>query len=583
LNQRAQLAADHADKTYVRAILRRMGPALGALVGCGLGFLLMQQITTRAFDGLEARQVAQDADRIRISLDGQARLLTAFGATNAVWDDTFEDIAAGDHARFAVDFPPDFSHRMFDLDGILGVGVDGRLLVGGYSTDAATFATPSPQLRDPALLRRMYDPSGKPGSARCGIVSAEATYLFCGLGAFAGSGEGRPSGGLVLLKRLSAQRLQMLSTDVNLAVAVVEHPRDGSVAQPRVTSLLGPLDVRTSVLGADRIALNASIATVDGQTLVLESVQSRPIHAAATGTAQKLFALIAVATLLLVILMTWSTRRAVRRRVRPLRHTTEQIVTSGNHELRVDSAGDDDIAALGRAIDAMLDTISSRDRLLQTGQEERQRELRHTHEEQRAAERQVQQDAQNLVTETSVIVSEQLTGVSARAATVGDAAGQIDERVRDARTAAAHLLSNNNDASHAVGTLHDSLRKVDEVARFIGVIARQTNLLALNATIEAARAGVAGRGFAVVAGEVKSLAASTAESTETITATLDELNSHVTAVVEIMAIMSAAITTIDHTTTDAQTMTTEQAATVAALTAEVATAIDRLGVLSSNR
>jgi methyl-accepting chemotaxis protein len=279
--------------------------------------------------------------------------------------------------------------------------------------------------------------------------------------------------------------------------------------------------------------------------------------------------------------MTWSTRRAVRRRVRPLRHTTEQIIASGDHDLRVGGTGQDDIAALGRAIDTMLDTISNRDRLLRTEQEQRRRELEESHEQQRSAEREVQRQARQLVDETSDLVARQLDDVSARAATVGEAAGRIDGQVRHARTAAGLLLTNNVEASQAVGTLHESLRKVDEVARFIGGIARQTNLLALNATIEAARAGEAGQGFGVVAGEVKTLAATTAESTETISSTLDELNERVAAVVDIMTTMSATITAIDYTTADAQTMTTEQAAVVADLTRQVAAATERLEGLAT--
>jgi methyl-accepting chemotaxis protein len=557
-------------------MVRRFGPVLGALLGCGAGFLVLQQVTTGAFDGLEARQVAQDADRIRIGLDGQARLLTTFGATNAVWDNTYLEVKNADRAAFAEDFPADAQHKASDLDGVLGVSIDGDLVVGGYTSDAPDFGTPAPRLTDPALLRRLYDPAGKPGAARCGIVSAEAMYLFCGLATYPSSGEGSASGGLVLLKRLSADRLAALSADIDLTTRVVAQPRAGGVTQPAVTSILGTVAVRTSVLGGDSIALDASIPTVDGRTLVLESVQERPIHAAATSTAGKLFVLIAVATVLLVVLLTWSTRRAVRRRVRPLRQTTEQIVASGDHALRIGATGDDDIAGLGRAIDTMLDTISSRDRLLQAEQEQRRRDLQETHERQSAAEREIQDQAEQLVTETSTVVAEQLADVFARAGAVGEAAAHIDDRVRAARTAAGHLLSNNSAASQAIGTLHGSLQRVDEVARFIGGIAKQTNLLALNATIEAARAGTAGRGFAVVANEVKTLAATTAESTETITATLGELNDHVTAVVEIMTTMSATITDMDHTTADAQTMTTGQAVTVAGLTAQVTAAVDRL-------
>src|SRR6202023_2187394 len=52
---------------------------------------------------------------------------------------------------------------------------------------------------------------------------------------------------------------------------------------------------------------------------------------------------------------------------------------------------------------------------------------------------------------------------------------------------------------------------------------RKTNLLALNATIEAARAGEAGKGFAVVAGEVKALAAQTANATKEIAQQISSL------------------------------------------------------------
>ncbi|MFI7598039.1 methyl-accepting chemotaxis protein [Actinoplanes sp. NPDC049681] len=564
----------------MRGKFRRFVPAVAALIGCAGAFLFMQQVTTGAFDGLEARQVAQDADRIRSGLDTQARLLTTFGATNAVWDDTYQDIANRDKEAFVEDFPPDAEESAGNYDAILGVDLDGRLVAGGM-TGGAAFVAPPDGLTDPQVLSRLYDPAADAGAARCGIVSADFMYLFCGLGAFPNDGEGRPSGGLVLLQRLSPERMKLFSADINLPTVVAKQRRGDADVQKPVTSLVGAVDVRTSVLSADRIALDASIKTADGAELVLESVRARPIHAAATATAGKLFAFIAVATLLIVALMTWSGRRAVRRRVRPLRQTTEQIVTSGNYDLRVGVTGNDDIAALGRTIDAMLDTISSRDRLLESEQQERRRELQETHERQTAAEREAQEHARQLVDETSSFVARQLAGVSEQAAAVGAAAGRIDERVRDARVAAGHLLENNTEASRAVGTLHDSLRKVDEVARFIGGIARQTNLLALNATIEAARAGAAGQGFAVVANEVKTLAGTTAESTETISATLDELNRHVTAVVEIMTTMSTTIAAIDHTTANAQRMTEEQEAVVADLTARVADAGERLEALVS--
>ncbi len=83
-----------------------------------------------------------------------------------------------------------------------------------------------------------------------------------------------------------------------------------------------------------------------------------------------------------------------------------------------------------------------------------------------------------------------------------------------------------NICEQAVGQAQKSSEKMNELSlsavdigkiiETIEEISEQTNLLALNATIEAARAGDAGKGFAVVAGEIKELAAKTAESTKEI-------------------------------------------------------------------
>jgi methyl-accepting chemotaxis protein len=101
-------------------------------------------------------------------------------------------------------------------------------------------------------------------------------------------------------------------------------------------------------------------------------------------------------------------------------------------------------------------------------------------------------------------------------------AGSRDILTRALGTMAA--LSRSAASFHAeVQALGTELQQINRVAADIAQIAQQTNLLALNATIEAARAGDAGRGFAVVAGEVKALAATTAQATEKIQRTVATL------------------------------------------------------------
>ncbi len=131
------------------------------------------------------------------------------------------------------------------------------------------------------------------------------------------------------------------------------------------------------------------------------------------------------------------------------------------------------------------------------------------------------------------------TGSNEQAASLEETAASIEEITSAIKSTAekANVMSNlasqaqqganegmklTNKTANAMNEINTSTTAIADAITVIDQIAFQTNILSLNAAVEAATAGEAGKGFAVVAGEVRNLAARSAEAANEIKALVEQ-------------------------------------------------------------
>ena len=263
-------------------------------------------------------------------------------------------------------------------------------------------------------------------------------------------------------------------------------------------------------------------------------------------------AVIAVAVLGVVLVLTWTSRAVVR----PVEAMTGVMTRLAGGDIDVKILGRDradEIGAMAGALGVLRDnsarartlsdqqseaheTQRKRSEALETFCREFDGEMSKTLNEvaesllsmQQAVERMSQSADQTAgeashASEASSQTAQSVGSVASATTELTSTIGEITRQVSQSHQIASEAADQARQTNDQIQGLAAAAKQVGAIVQLINQIASQTNLLALNATIEAARAGEAGKGFAVVASEVKNLANQTAKAT-------DEIAHHVGAI-----------------------------------------------------
>ncbi len=218
-------------------------------------------------------------------------------------------------------------------------------------------------------------------------------------------------------------------------------------------------------------------------------------------------------------------------------------VTRGDLTHRLEVSDDDEVGALMRQINQMIEDLTA---LVREIHETGNALAEVAHNVSTSAE-EMSAGASNQAQQTMEVATaiEEMTQTIASSSQNAHEANRMAKRASELAASGEEIFRKTTEGMHRIATIvKDSTQKVmalgessaqiGEIIQVISSIADQTNLLALNAAIEAARAGEQGRGFAVVADEVRKLAERTTGATKEIEQMITRIQQNTGEVVDSM-------------------------------------------------
>jgi methyl-accepting chemotaxis protein len=320
------------------------------------------------------------------------------------------------------------------------------------------------------------------------------------------------------------------------AAAGLPLPREGEFVRERID---GHRVMRTVVPLADWSGREI------GSILLVKDVEAA--LAAADAGALRAAGLIVLMLAAVMVLIAVLLRQRV---LRPLVRMTEFTgrVAAGDLKQRLAVHGDDEIARMGSALDAMVDSLCEIIGQVNRGSEQiagAALELDARSEDTVAGAREALDLAQ-VVAHSGETLRSGSQDIAAAIGAITDRLNQVAAGITQMDATIREIARSSGGASSVSRAAHEQVQAASAVTRELAAsseritqivdvitrIAARTNLLALNATIEAASAGEAGRSFAVVANEVKELSLQTTSATSEVRQLIQAVQGQIGSIVD---------------------------------------------------
>lgn len=325
--------------------------------------LVSDSIVKSGFEELEEREVAANLRRVTMALQEQVENLDYFLWDWTSWDDTYAFVQDGNEPYVESNLAEETFHKQ-ELAAIVLWNKDGQTVFGqAYNLDEEA---------DPELLRELLDVLGRSDLPFIGqgeergrgglLLLSLGTFFVASRPVLTTQGEGPSTGRMLMLRRLSEDRIESLGRRLELDLGLetlgsgLDLPLDAPIVQ-RLLALPGG-EILIEDIHERQIRGRALIVDVTGQPALLATVtQERGIMQLGKRYAGYNLGFLAAVVVAYSLFAYFLLRSRVLARIESLGQQLRRFDPRAEVSPRMKMSGDDEIAELARNVNAMLGRI----------------------------------------------------------------------------------------------------------------------------------------------------------------------------------------------------------------------------------